>query len=294
MRYESAIRSYFKVSSVSGDEFLCHCPFHEDTSEGHLYANGRRGLYICFSCGAKGSLDNLSIGRVVVGSDDVREKIDRFRNRAKMYDVKTYPESWLSQFDVPHPYWVEERELPEGAVDLFRLGYDPFSNRCTIPLRDMHGRILGVTYRRLDDGKPKYLEPKTYKKGKHLYGAWLLEDERKVALVEGQVDAIRGWSFGVPTLSPMGARITKDQIKVLQHKHVRTVVLMFDNDSAGTKGILSALESFAGSGIRVLVGWYRDYWYGVKDPDALSRTRYRKMFHSAIPATAWAERVSSA
>ena len=292
MRYESAIRASFRVSSVSGDEFLCHCPWHADTSQGHLYVNGNRGLYLCFSCGAKGSIDNMDIGRIVVGSDDVREKINSLRNRRKMSDVKTYPESWLAQFDVPHPYWVEERELPEDVVSQFRLGYDPFTNRCTMPLRDMHGRILGVTYRRLDDGKPKYLHPKKFPIGRHLYGAWLLTDQTTVAITEGQVDAIRCWASRVPAVATMGARITKDQIKVLQRSNVRNVVLMLDNDAAGIKGTVQMNEALQGSGIRVKVGWYRDYWSNVKDPDGLNPQRLRKMYHSGLSVYDWANKVA--
>jgi DNA primase len=54
------------------------------------------------------------------------------------------------------------------VVKQFRLGYDPFSNRMTLPVRDHRGRILGVSYRRLDDQRPKYLDPKGYPKGRYL------------------------------------------------------------------------------------------------------------------------------
>jgi DNA primase len=289
VRYEASIRDTFNVTSVSGDEFLCMCPWHDDTSQGHLYVNGIKGLYLCMSCGAKGSLANLSLPRIVVGSDDVREKIERFRKGRK--PIRFHPEAWLRQFDVPHDYWTQERGLPSEVVHQFRLGYDPFTNRCTMPLRDAHGRILGVTYRRLDGGKPKYLHPKGFPTGKYLYGAWLLGEERTVALVEGQVDACRGWASRVPALALMGARITRDQIKALQHLGVRTVVLMLDNDAAGLRGTVQIAEAMKGSGIRVKSGWYRDYWMGVKDPDGLSPQRYRKMYHSALPMTQWAGRV---
>lgn len=289
MKYESAIREAFTVTQVSGDEFLCMCPFHQDTSSGHLYANAIKGVYLCMSCGAKGSIESLDIPRIVVGSDDVREKIRRMRDGKQEQVYK--PESWLMRYAVPHEYWTEERGLPPGVVSMFGLGYDPMTDRCTMPLRDMQGRILGVTFRRLDDGKPKYLHPKKFPVGRYLYGAWLLSDEQTVALVEGQVDAIRGWAARVPALSLMGARITRDQIRVLQRANVRTVVLMLDNDAAGTRGTVQIIEALKGSGIRVKVGWYRPYWVGVKDPDRLTHQRYRKMYHSALPASVWADRL---
>jgi DNA primase len=290
MRFETSIRETFVVTNHSGSEFQCMCRWHADTSSGHLYVNGVSGLYLCFSCGAKGSLANLTLPRYVVGSDDVREKARKIR--AGRPRQKFYPEGWLSQFDVQTDYWTHDRTLPENVVQQFRLGFDPFTGHATLPLRDDKGRVLGVTHRKLDGSKPKYQHPKGFPVGGHLYGAWLLTNQRTVALVEGQVDAIRGWSHDVPALSMMGNRITRDQIRVLQRHDVRTAVLMLDRDTPGVKGVVQINESLKGSGIRVRVGWYRPYWF-VKDPDGLNRTRYRKMFYSALNVYEWAELVQA-
>lgn len=290
MRYEAVIRTQFKVVSTSGQEFQTICVWHSDRS-GHLYINGVSGLYLCMVCGAKGSLDRLTTRPVVLGSDDVREKLSRLGK--KEAPVVTYPEAWLDKFDVEHGYWTEERGLPADVVARFRLGYDPFTDRATIPLRNADGEVLGVTYRRLDGGKPKYLHPKGFPTGKYLFGAWLLTEERRVALVEGQVDAIRCWSERVPALGLMGARLTNDQRRTLQRLNIQTAVLMLDNDKAGYKGTLGVAEALEGTGIRVLVGQYRHYWFGkdgevVKDPDSLTGPRLRKQYHSAVGIHEWA------
>lgn len=290
MRYEPLIRKTFQVTQTSGEEFLCMCPWHADTSQGHLYVNAVKGLYLCMSCGAKGRLDNENgIELPQITTEDIRERMKR--RQASKKPPRLYPESWLAQFDVPHPYWTQQRGLSPETVQRFRLGYDPTTNRVTLPLRNMHGRILGTTYRRLDDGKPKYLHPKGFPIGRHLYGAWLLSNERKVAVTEGQVDAIKCWESRVPALGLMRSQITTDQVKVLQRCGVRHVVLMLDNDNAGVKGTLASYEMLKGAGMRVSAGWYRDYWFDVKDPDGLTGTRLRKMFHSALPMDQWAEKV---
>ena len=289
------IRGQFRVVQTAGAEFQAICPWHTDRS-GHLYVNGVSGLFLCMVCGKKGSLEHIAVRPTVLGSDDVREKLARIA--AKDSTVTYYPEAWLNKFDAPHSYWSAERKLPLDVIERFRLGYDPFSNRMTIPLRDTDGRVLGVTYRRLDDRKPKYLHPKGFPTGKFLYGAWLLKDERRVALVEGQVDAIRCWSERVPALGLMGARLTEDQKKVLQRLNIKTVVLMLDNDAAGRRGTIGVYEALEGSGIQVVVGQYRDYWYDgkgepVKDPDGLNGPRLRKMVHSAVPIREWASVLNS-
>lgn len=288
MRYAKTVEKHFTVTQRGGTEWLVMCPWHDDTSQGHLYINVVKGLFLCMSCGAKGHLDSLDgVELPQVSTRDVRDRLRALQ--APKHTQKTYPEAWLAQYDVPHDYWTKTRGLPEAVVKQFRLGYDPFSNRLTLPLRDMHGRVLGVTYRRLDDGTPKYLHPKGFPIGRHLYGAWLLTDQRKVALVEGQVDAIRCWSERVPALSMMGSRLTRDQVKVLQRSNVGHVVLMLDNDRAGIKGTVGVYDALRGSGIRVSCGWYRDYWFGVKDPDGLTGQRLRKMYHSSVPIDAWAD-----
>ena len=288
MRYAKTVEKHFTVTQRGGTEWLVMCPWHDDTSQGHLYVNVRKGVFLCMSCGAKGHLDRLDgVDLPQVSTSDVRDRLRALQ--APRNVQKTYPEAWLAQYDVPHDYWTQTRGLPDDVVRQFRLGYDPFSNRLTLPLRDMHGRVLGVTYRRLDDGTPKYLHPKGFPIGRHLYGAWLLTDQRKVALVEGQVDAIRCWSERVPALSMMGSRLTRDQVKVLQRSNIGHVVLMLDNDKAGLKGTLGVYEALRGSGIRVSCGWYRDYWFGVKDPDGLTGQRLRKMYHSSVPVDVWAD-----
>lgn len=287
MKWASYIENSFQVVGRSGDEYTLHCPWCQ-SSKNVLYANANKGLYVCFTCDAKGSLEKMG-ALPNVTTENVRERLRRMREPKK--EQHFYPESWLKQFDVPHDYWTVERDLDPETVSRFGLGYDPFTDRCTLPLRDVRGRLLGVTYRRLDDGKPKYLHPKGFPTGRHLYGAWLLGDQKRVAVVEGQVDTVRCWSERVPAVGLMGARITADQVKVLQRAGIKTVVLMLDNDHAGVKGAVGVHEMLQGSGIRILAGWYRSYW-NVKDPDGLKGDRLRKMFHSAVPMTEWASRVA--
>lgn len=300
MKWLPVIEANFQIVNRGSEEILCLCPWHPDKS-GHLYINAVKGLYLCMSCGAKGSLDKRGGGGYdipTLQASDVRARLREVTKReAKMH---YYPEGWLRKFDVPHDYW-ESRGLTPEQIARWRLGYDPFSDRCTIPMRTMHGEIIGVSFRRLDGGAPKYLDPTGYKKGKHLYGAWLLRDEdvRTVALVEGQVDAITTDAARVPVVATMGSRLTRDQVRVLQSLGVRKVVAMYDNDNAGRKAVIQTYDMLRGSGIQFAAGWYRDYWMvrtdeglkPAKDPGDLSGSRIRKMYHSALPILDWIERV---
>lgn len=285
--YRQMVEARWEVVLKSDKEWTCVCEWCGTTGgKPTLYVNVIRGLYVCFKCHEKGRLDDL--GEVPnQTTQGLRERLKIVKTPPK--EQKFYPETWLKQYDMPTDYWTVKRGLNPSVVAQFGLGFDPFSGRVTLPLRDMHGRVLGVTFRNLDpDARPKYLHPKGFPVGRHLYGAWLLSGQKKVALVEGQVDAVSCWQDRVPALALMGSRITRDQIKTLQRLGITTVVLMLDNDNAGVRGTVDIVEALKGSGIRVQCGWYRPYW-NVKDPDSLKPDRKRKMYHSAVTPQEWAE-----
>lgn len=286
MRWLPVIRSSFRVVATHGEEVQCICPWHDDHS-GHLYVNARKGLYLCHVCGEKGNLAS-DFRPPLLETREIRDMLDAAST--PVHPPRVHPEGWLKRFDAPTEYWTETRGLPKDVVERYRLGFDPLSGRVTLPVRDLHGALLGVSYRRLDGGHPKYLDPPRYAKGKHLWGAWLVGGVSTLALTEGQVDTMRCAASRVPAVATMGARITRDQVRVLQHLNISKVVALMDNDNAGRKATVQIATMLEGSGIQFAAGWYRSYWLGVKDPDGLSPQRLRKMFHSALPLLDWAER----
>ncbi|NBO55083.1 MAG: hypothetical protein EBU84_10945, partial [Actinobacteria bacterium] len=49
------LKRHLDIRSKSGLEWQAVCPFHEDTSPS-FSVNIRKGLYICYACGAKGNM----------------------------------------------------------------------------------------------------------------------------------------------------------------------------------------------------------------------------------------------
>lgn len=313
MRYEPLIRQTFQVMGQSGDEFVCKCPWHDDRGKPNLYVNGVKGVYLCHACGAKGHLSSISKEIPEADTTDVRRRLKSLQAEAPV--PRYYSEGWLKQYDFHHPYWTETRGFSDATIERFNLGYDPIQNLCTIPIRDRRNHILGVITRRLDNERPKYLDPKGLKKGKHLFGAWLVRSRhRRVALVEGPLDCVSCWDARVPAMALMGARITEDQVLELLRLGIEHVVLMMDNDRAGhgfpvhrssrrgqcdvcgrpgsskgdehpATGTFQVHDALRGTGIIVSVGNYRPYWFHngrpSKDPGDLTPAQRRKMFHSA-------------
>jgi len=285
MRYEAVIRRTFEVVGTSGKEFLCRCKWHDDKSKPNLYINGVSGLFLCQSCGKKGSLDNIADIPAPKASD-LTDRIERFKMKNDC-PGRVYTESWLKRFNFEHDYW-KNRGFTDDTVADFQLGFDPVMNRVTIPVRSEKGQLLGVVQRVLDDSKPRYRYPRGFPIGKHLFGSWKINNQRKVALVEGTLDAVSCWEARVPGLALLGSRITNDQVSLLKRLSVRTVAVFTDNDAAGIAAIDQIHERLHATGILTEVVVYRKYW-GAKDPGDLTPQRIRKGFHSSLPWHRWTE-----
>ena len=273
---ETAVRQQFEVDHIEGEEMVARCKWHADTGRPNLYVNGTTGLYYCFVCGARGKVDGA-----LSASDHIsalRRRLQALGSPVEPVDgIK--PEGWLRQFTAGHSYWSTARGFNEATINSWQLGYDPNTNRLTIPIRTAHGQLLGAIYRAWDDGKPKYLHPRGFRTGQHLFGAHLVGDRKRVALVEGPLDAIACWHARVPALAVYGARLTEGQVDLLHYLGVRVLVPMFDRDRPGTEAEMRVLEIGPGNGFIVRTGEWPSPT--AKDPAELRSSQRRSFWLSA-------------
>jgi DNA primase len=70
--YEETFRELLEVKSRSGDELVCLCPFHNDSTPS-FWANTVKGLWVCYSCGVGGGMKKLlrHFGRDTVAAPQV-------------------------------------------------------------------------------------------------------------------------------------------------------------------------------------------------------------------------------
>lgn len=150
--------------------------------------------------------------------------------------------------------------------------YDKFYNRIMIPLTNEDNKVVGYTGR-IYNGETdtaKYvntMETKIYKKGHILFNYYnakpFIREEKKVIIVEGNMDAIRMYSSGVKNvLALMGTVITDDQINMLKKLRV-PIILMLDNDNAGSLATINVGDVLIKNELQVLVVRLE----GAKDPD---------------------------
>lgn len=241
------VEKYLDVRSSRGSEYNVLCPIHDD-SDPSMDINVEKGVFICRSCGVKGSLKTLAHaigapwhgGAVEYSVDVVRRKLQKLKDRQQ--ESYNHSEIELTRYRFPCKYWTDP--MPEGRgfspdiVDLFELGYDFLPNAATIPIRDLNGKYLGITRRFLDaDAEKKYKDPKGFSKATVLYGAWQATHDPRDYLVicEGPLDAVAVWQAGHPAVAQFGSSLSVLQRRVLRNLGATTIVLAYDNDKAGEK-----------------------------------------------------------
>lgn len=169
--------------------------------------------------------------------------------------------------------------------------YDRFRDRLMFPIHDMKGRAIAFGGRVLNKGEPKYLNSSDspyFHKGHTLYNLQrayeLIREKDQAFIVEGYMDVIGLWQFGVKTaVAPLGTAITEDQVKTLwRYCPMPTVCL--DGDAAGqsaafrlARRILKALVP--GKGLQF--GWLTPG----DDPDSFVRKHGGEAFLQAMKST---------
>ena len=182
--------------------------------------------------------------------------------------------------DSARRYLFKERGITREVVQAFNVGYVPLraghnlSGRIIFPIKDMSGRNVALTTRLIVErsGLRKHWH-ESFLKNKYIYGIKECSSDilksKKAVIVEGQFDALRLCSAGIPiAVATLGSAISIYQLsRILQLTN--DIFLCFDNDDAGRKAtsqvfsLLKKYQLWRQRDINVMSIYLR----GVKDPD---------------------------
>lgn len=230
------------IKKIGDQEITGRCPVHlrvtgrEDRNPSWSI-NASSGLWICFSCGARGTLsmlvDELSNGEIdSVGVQ--RLLIDHGMNRLlsdnKQSDDTFFDTSEFFTFTrVPYKKCIS-KNLDEDILSTYGVRWNTTKKAWAIPIFHTTGLLLGW-----QEKKVGYVRnyPVGIKKGSTLFGAERFRSKTAV-LVESPLDVIRfAGVFSVPqALASFGAHVSTQQLRLLINLADRVVIAM-DNDSAG-------------------------------------------------------------
>lgn len=290
----SAVAPFLTRPSVKSEEISALCPFHRK-SDGSMertpsFSMSRStGLWFCHSCKERGNLRHflhlvgVSYQRI---QDEYHLLLDEVAKavparldplRPNLLTQDPLPEGLLGLFHFV-PVLLEQEGFTEQTLARFDVGFDRTHMRITFPLRDLAGRLVGIS------GRAVNLDPETrrYKLYDTEYVAWGLparrgaEAERKnvlwnadrlfpalkdvlspdVFVVEGFKACMWLDQVGVKsTVALLGSYMSEQQQWILERMGAR-VYLMLDNNEAGQDGTLAIGERLA-RGLEVLVVSYR-------------------------------------
>ena len=151
-----------------------------------------------------------------------------------------------------HSYFPK-RGYPQEILDKFEVGFCPahlspwthnrHRARLIIPLRDEHGKLVGISGRVISDElnvKDKYNIIKGSNKANILYGLHLarpyIQKSGSVLIVEGFTDVWRCWQYGkYNVVAICGKDATPEQIRLIL-SNAFTVAVALDGDKSGQKG----------------------------------------------------------
>lgn len=200
--------------------------------------------------------------------------------------------------------YLKERNLNEEIINTFNLGYsngnlanhleknkynielakklglikynkiESFKNRITIPIRDTRNTIIGFGARIINKGteEPKYInsnESILFHKNNVLFNCNIAKSfifkENNAYLVEGYFDVISLYKIDIKNvIASCGTSLTDNQCLLLK-KYTKTVTVFYDNDQAGNKATIRAINKLLKNGLMVNIISFNDY----KDPDEI-------------------------
>lgn len=291
--------NHLDVRRRNGDEWLALCPYHDDSNPSFSY-NIAKGVFICYSCGAKGNTETLAehLGasfKKPLGSEDIPiEKVKQ--NIAKFYEeesrkllgsVKEHPAHKVIRVAPQYQeMWATRGITNQEVLDMFSLGYDPLAHALLIPIHSKGGNITGIIKRNMvsTPESPKYVYPAGLRISHHLFGEWQVRcwamnhRIKSLVIVEGSIDALSMWQVGIPAVALLGAQMSYSQSQILKALDPYSVVIMTDMDSAGSRAALTVSNAISHGKmgiINVRAKWDREE---AKDPAELSPERRVEIF----------------
>ena len=259
--------------NVANNGGVALCPFHKDNTPS-FGVNFTLNAYHCFSCGASGNLEKLC---KYLGVDYIPNQQDRSKkqsrylakiNKACMSDktlnpLDVYKKLKARRAAVIDPRceayclyehnFLDNRDVSEYMKDNFHIRYDTLAEAIIIPIFNESEAIVGNTRRYKNPiNKMKYKYAKGFNISKHFYGLHKYIGHSVALITEGVFDCLRASEYFHTSkderLKELGKIIlpistfsvtsfSKEHVNLLKQKDIRQVILFYDNDEAGKKGL---------------------------------------------------------
>jgi DNA primase len=243
-----------EITSETGTDFLCLCPFHHNTDSPAFAVSYSKGLYICYNqnCDSSGTIMDLVIkltGRnnfealrfiqsnklnsAEMLEEELKELLDEKPefNPFPVETVDTAHRMLMSKGYGAYDYLLS-RNITEEAMEHFNLGFSSMQQMTMVPLHSPDGVLVGIIGRSIE-GKSFKNSP-NLPRNKTMFNLHRAKREGgTIIVVESSFDAIRLWQAGYPNaVATLGGSISDTNLHHL-NKYSSTIIIMTDNDQAG-------------------------------------------------------------
>jgi DNA primase len=243
-----------------GKNSMVRCPFHEDRTPS-LSLDLVRGLFICFQCGEKGTIEYLAarLNKPIDPTAAVRQRLEYVEPERQ--DFSSLAERLHEQALRARPKAIVEYILGRGldpeAFRHFRLGWD--GSRISMPYYD-GATVPAVRYR--GPGPRKSFEEFSRR---CIYNVNDIRGAESVILCEGESDTHAVWSrlaspglwwynvgvAGIPGVGQGQPSQETWELWLLDLMGAKRVYIAFDADDAGDAGAIIPMAILGDKAVRV-------------------------------------------
>jgi DNA primase len=238
--------------------------------------------------------ENMKESRVQQPRKKAGRAVDDRRNKDEIEEESAATESPLSavinpplgfvlkNVDYEQAYqYAETRGIHRATAEQFGLAValsGGYKGRLVIPLIDWQAGqevLVGYAARALDASDPKYLFPsreKGFYKSHLVYNLARVQVQKAAVIVEGFFDCMKVSQTGFPSVAILGSDMSENQAELLC-THFERMVLFFDGDEAGRRGVDRALVQIGRGGRYVRAVLLPDG----SQPDQLSEDEIRRL-----------------
>lgn len=253
--YVEFLDAYGILGRQYDNEVMINCPYpeshsHEDKNASASF-NIAKGTWICYACGAKGTIINiihkceptstweqakniwdgqqsLSVDYIAKGLSEARALVSRIEN-PHFFD-KIFASSLLEAATY-HDY-IASRGISEETAKLFGVGYDIATDRITLPLYSLSGELITIQGRTIKRVRPRYIYLVKGPKSTSFFGAQLVENWAEIMLVEGAFSVLRFYDYGYRNVVATLGGPSDSQMDIINRLSQKPI-LLFDNDVRG-------------------------------------------------------------
>jgi DNA primase len=257
--FEGAMSANEAIKTVSIEEYRVNCPECNDTN-GHLYFNLRKMVYICHKCGAKGriikslyNIPKLDSYEEVVNSFYTKGEIDIPLNPIHTTEQKVEPKRTVPIFDlIPVGYdragtaketiaynYLINRGLTDYQIKRYSIGLGryEFEDYIVFPITTIPD-IGTMKY-----WVARYIGKDKAKTHKYINAPWSKEDVLYIAdknveatwfdgvIVEGVFDALAIERVSFKSIALLGKSANARQIERLIDEATKGYVIFLDSDA---------------------------------------------------------------